>query len=86
MWEILNLHGAQLTQEAYVRAAEAMKRIGWKRPNKAGIARFGGQLMTAYVRADSRKVISVVRDRDGLFVAEEGEEPAEEDEEPPLGG
>jgi predicted P-loop ATPase len=38
---ILNLSGAQQNQESYMRASEAMKRIGWKRPNKAGILRFG---------------------------------------------
>jgi predicted P-loop ATPase len=65
VWEILNLHGAQLTQDAYARAAEAMKRIGWKRPNKAGTARFGGEPMAAYVRGDSRKVVSVWRGSHG---------------------
>ena len=71
VWEILNLHGAQLTQDVYARAAEAMKRIGWKRPNKAGTARFDGRLMAAYVRGDSRKTIKVLRDRDGLYVTED---------------
>ena len=37
VWEILNLRGAQLTQDAYGRAAEAMKRIGWKRPNRRAL-------------------------------------------------
>ena len=55
------------------RAAEAMKRIGWKRPNKAGTARFDGQLMAAYVRGNRRKVIHVIRDHDGLYVTEEGD-------------
>jgi predicted P-loop ATPase len=70
VWEILNLHGAQLTQDIYARAAEAMKRIGWERPNKAGILRFDGRPMAAYVRGDSQKTIEVVRDRDGLRVME----------------
>jgi Virulence-associated protein E len=61
VWEILGLRGAQPTQDAYARTAEAMKRIGWKRPNKAGTARFEGKLMAAYVRGDSQKTIEVVR-------------------------
>jgi hypothetical protein len=48
-----------------------MKRIGWKRPNKAGTARFGGRLMSAFVRGDSRKTIVVNRDWDGLHIREE---------------
>jgi Virulence-associated protein E-like domain len=68
VWEILNLHGAQLTQDAYARAAEAMKRIGWKRPNTAGTARFGGQLLTAYVRGDTRTTITVSRSPHGLSI------------------
>ena len=70
VWEILNLHGAQLTQDVYARTAEAMRRIGWKRPNKAGTARFDGRLMAAYVRGDRRKTINVLRHRDGLSVTE----------------
>jgi hypothetical protein len=79
VWEILNLHGAQLTQDTYARAAEAMKRIGWTRPNKAGTARFDGQLMVAYVRGNSDKQIDVSRDRDGLHVTEK----YENDDDPP---
>jgi predicted P-loop ATPase len=55
VWTILDLHGAQLTQDAFARAAEAMRRIGWSRPNTAGTARFGGVLKTAYVRGAREK-------------------------------
>jgi virulence-associated protein E len=72
VWEILNLHGAQLTQDAYARAAEAMKRIGWKRPNTAGTARFDGRLMAAYMRGDSQTVITVSRGTYGLHIGKEG--------------
>jgi hypothetical protein len=54
-----------VTQDVYIRTAEAMKQIGWKRPNKAGTARFDGQLMVAYVRGDSRKVLKVWRGSHG---------------------
>src|SRR5262249_54252720 len=79
VWEILNLHAAQLTQDVYQRAAEAMKRIGWKRPNTAGTARFDGHLMVAYMRGDGQKTIEVERDRDGLHVTEK----YENDDHPP---
>src|SRR5262245_38166955 len=74
VWDILNLHGAQLTQDVYARAAEAMKRIDWRRPNKAGILRFGGRPMAAYVRGDSQKTIEVVRDKDGLRITEKDDD------------
>ena len=70
VWEILNLRGAQLTQDAFQRTAEAMKRIGWKRPNSAGTARFDGELVVAYVRGDSRKTIDVLRHPYGVTVTQ----------------
>ena len=54
-----------------------MKRIGWKRPNKAGTARFDGQLMAAYVRGDGQREITALRSQYGLsvdYVAEKKEE------------
>jgi predicted P-loop ATPase len=73
VWTILDLRGGQLTQEAYVRVSESMKRIGWKRPNTAGTARFDGKLMPAFVRGDRSKTIGATRDRDSLWVGEERE-------------
>jgi hypothetical protein len=74
VWEILGLHGAQLTQDVFQRTAEAMKRIGWKRANKAGTARFGGRLLQAYVRGDCGKTIQVLRDKEGLQVTEKDDD------------
>jgi hypothetical protein len=71
VWTILGLHGAQLTQEVYVRASEAMRKIGWVRPNTAGTARFDGKLMTAYVRGNGQEVIVVTRDGGDLYVGPE---------------
>jgi hypothetical protein len=69
---ILDLRGAQLTQEAYMHASEAMKRIGWKRPNKSGMLRFGGKLVSAYVRGNPRWKINVERSPQlGLTVVSE---------------
>jgi predicted P-loop ATPase len=63
VWTLLDLRGAPLNQEAYIRTSEAMKRIGWKRPNKAGILRFDGKPEAAYVRGGSPHwKISVDRD------------------------
>jgi predicted P-loop ATPase len=65
VWEILDLRGAQLNQDVYARTAEAMKRIGWVRPNSGGTAKFDGRPMAAYVRGDRTKTIEVKRDKDG---------------------
>ena len=73
VWEILNLRGAQLTQDAYQRSSEAMKRLGWKRPNKAGTASFKGQMMAAFVRGNPRWAVIVERDQYGLHVVSEKE-------------
>jgi hypothetical protein len=73
VWEILGLRGAQLTQEAYGRAAEAMKRIGWKRPNSARTVRFDGKLQVGFVRGNARWEIKVIRDPTGLSVVSEEE-------------
>ena len=76
VWEILGLHGAQLTQDAFARSAEAMKRIGWERPNKAGTAKFNGKMQTAFVRGSKggRREITVSRFQGSISVGwyEEG--------------
>lgn len=68
VWTILDLRGGQLTQENYQRAAEAMRRIGWKRPNKAGIAKFHGKVMAAYVRGNNKQILTAYRDHERLIV------------------
>ena len=69
VWTILDLRGAQLTQEAYQRVAEAMRRIGWKRPNKAGTARVDGKLVSVFVRGKApHKTITVARQGTNLSV------------------
>jgi predicted P-loop ATPase len=79
VWVILDLRGAQLNQESQMRTAEAMKRIGWKRPNKSGMLRFGGPPEVAYVRGDSRWKISVERSPQlGLSVVSEKDVQVEE--------
>jgi hypothetical protein len=70
---ILDLRGAQATPEAFMRASDAMKRIGWKRPNKSGMLRFDGKLMVGYVRGNPRWKIVVWRDSSGLSVTSETE-------------
>jgi predicted P-loop ATPase len=80
VWLILDLRGAQLTQEAFVRMSEAMKRIGWKRPNKSGMLRFNGRPVSAFVRGDPTWEIKVSRDQHGLYVVSEEEEEARKEE------
>jgi predicted P-loop ATPase len=71
VWTILDLRGAQLNQDIYKRTSEAMKKIGWKRPNKAGIAKFDGKPMAAYTRGNGRQVITANRD-DGRLIVDDG--------------
>jgi predicted P-loop ATPase len=68
VYEILNLHGAQLTPEVFIRTAEAMKRLGWKRPNKAGTARFGDKVVKCFIRGNKAKMICVTRTFGNLSV------------------
>ena len=70
VWTILDLRGAQLTQEAFQRTAEAMRQIGWKRPNKAGTARVKGKLVSVFVRGKApHKIITVARQGTNLSVS-----------------
>ena len=71
VWTILDLRGAQLTQEVFMRSSEAMKRIGWKRPNKSGMLRFGGKPVSAFAHGNSRWAIKVSRDQYRLYVESE---------------
>jgi predicted P-loop ATPase len=74
VWTILGLSGAQLTQEAFIRAADAMRSIGWSRPNKGGVARFKGEdgkpgkPVAAFVRGDGKDEIIAKRDRDEVYI------------------
>jgi predicted P-loop ATPase len=43
IWEILDVRGAQQTQEASRRVGEAMRKLGWKRPNSAGLVKIDGE-------------------------------------------
>jgi predicted P-loop ATPase len=95
VWTILDLHGASLTQDSFARAAEAMRRIGWVRPNSAGTARFrGGSPQAAYVRGPREKrrfIVSASRIPGmGLMVIVEDEtKPKQEKDDSvrgPLGG
>lgn len=70
VWTILNLSGGQLTQDVFIRSSEAMKQIGWVRPNKAGIARFNGSNpQAAFVRGGNRnKEICVERENGKVVI------------------
>ena len=72
VWTILDLRGAQLTQEVYQRAAEAMRQIGWKRPNKAGVAKINGKVVSAFVRGKApHRLITVAREGTNISIGEE---------------
>lgn len=86
VWTLLDLRGAQLTQDVYMRAAEAMKRLGWERPNKAGTLRFdGGAPEVAYVRGDRpHRWWRVSRERGEVTIWEEGGKRRLDDEDEPF--
>jgi hypothetical protein len=70
VWEILNVHGGQQTQEQNKRIADAMRQLGWRRANTARTIKLDGKNVTGWVRGDQPwRPIGVQRDRDsGLRV------------------
>lgn len=58
---LLGISGASANQDSYQRVAEAMKRIGWRRPNKSGMIRFAGDLVVGYVKGAGEEALEVSR-------------------------
>jgi hypothetical protein len=67
VWEILDVKPGQRSQDQNKRLGDAMRKLGWRRPNEAGLARIGGVPVSAYVKGEQPWVtISFKRDKDGL--------------------
>jgi predicted P-loop ATPase len=49
IWDILDVKGGQRTQELNRRMGDAMRQLGWDRPNKAKLVRIKGRLVSGYV-------------------------------------
>ncbi len=75
VWEILDVKAGQRSQEQNRRMSDAMRKLGWRRPNKAGLARFGGAPVSAYVKGEQPwREITVSRSREcGLMVNQRDE-------------
>jgi hypothetical protein len=72
IWAILDHKPAQRGQEQSRRVGEAMRKLGWDRPNVAGNVRIGGKLVSGYVIGEKPwRTVKAIRDRDGLCVTDE---------------
>jgi hypothetical protein len=52
VWQILDVRGAQRTQDCNARMGKAMRDLGWRRANEANTVRIGGRLMVGYVKGE----------------------------------
>jgi hypothetical protein len=69
IWTILDSKPAQRGKEQSRRVGEAMRKLGWDRPNAAGTVRIGGKLVSGYVIGRKPwRTVQVIRDQDGLCV------------------
>jgi hypothetical protein len=67
---ILDVRGAQRTQDHNIRLNKAMTELGWRRPNKKRLVRIKGRLVSGFVIGESPwdTTVEAYRDRDGLYV------------------
>jgi predicted P-loop ATPase len=66
VWEILDVKAGHRSQDQNKRVSDAMRKLGWRRPNKGGTARIAGTLVSAYVKgAQPWRTIDVSRLEDG---------------------
>jgi predicted P-loop ATPase len=52
IWTILDVRAGQRSQDQNSRVGDAMRKLGWRRPNKGGTVRVGGKLVSGYVRGE----------------------------------
>ena len=52
VWDILDVRPGQRTQDQNRRMGEAMRALGWRRPNKAGLVKLEGKTVMGYVKGD----------------------------------
>jgi predicted P-loop ATPase len=77
VWEILDVRPGQRSQDQNRRVSDAMHKLGWHRPNKAGLARIGGAPVSAYVKGEQPwHEIRVSRSRDYGLTLSQGDEDA----------
>jgi hypothetical protein len=73
IWTILDVRGGQQTQENSKRVGQAMRDLGWERPNSGGTVKIDGELVSGYVKGERPwKAITAWRDKNGkVFVSME---------------
>jgi predicted P-loop ATPase len=52
IWTILDVRGGQQGQEQSRRVGEAMRCLGWQRPNAGGIVKINGEVISGFVRGE----------------------------------
>jgi hypothetical protein len=71
IWLILDVRGGQQGQDQSRRVGEAMRSLGWRRPNMARNVNIGGELVSGYVRGEKPwKPVLAWRDKDGRVTVE----------------
>jgi hypothetical protein len=66
IWTILDVKGGQQTQEQSCRVGEAMRALGWKRPNSGGTVKVDGELVSGYVKGEKPwRTVNVWRSKEG---------------------
>jgi predicted P-loop ATPase len=73
IWTILDVRGAQQTQDGSRRVGEAMRKLGWERPNAARTVKINGELVSGFVRGEKpwRTVVAWRSKDQGLHVSYE---------------
>jgi hypothetical protein len=79
IWTILDVRGAQRTQEASRRVGEAMRKLKWRRANTGGTVKIDGKLVSGFVCGDHSKekpwpMIDAQRDEFGNLCVSYGSE------------
>jgi hypothetical protein len=84
VWTILDVRGAQRTQDLNQRMGKAMRDLGWRRPNKANLVSINGKSVVGYVKGGDAwpYTVEAIRDRDGLFVTVKMEEDSDSNKVP----
>ena len=70
IWTILDMKPGHCAQDHNRRVGAAMRKLGWDRPNKGGVVRIEGKVVSGYIRGPQPwKCIKVFREKDrGLMV------------------
>jgi predicted P-loop ATPase len=69
VWTILNIPPAQRTQDMNRRLGEAIRSAGWQRPNKSGLIKINGRLVSGYIKGRQPwATLTATRTLDGMHI------------------